>query len=75
MKRVPFSKQGPSVSIIGLGCMGMSGMYGPADRAECLATVVPVAHLKNDFALSGDARSQAIAISFFANLIARFSAV
>src|SRR5208337_275838 len=31
--------QGPSVSIMGLGCMGMSGMYGPTDRAECLATL------------------------------------
>ncbi len=39
MKRVPLSKQGPSVSIMGLGCMGMSGMYGPTDRAECLATL------------------------------------
>ena len=32
-------KTGPEVSAIGLGAMGMSGMYGPADRAESLATV------------------------------------
>lgn len=25
--------------MLGLGCMGMSGMYGPADRAESIATV------------------------------------
>ena len=25
--------------LLGLGCMGMSGMYGPADRAESIATV------------------------------------
>jgi aryl-alcohol dehydrogenase-like predicted oxidoreductase len=25
--------------MIGLGCMGMSGMYGPADRAESIATI------------------------------------
>ena len=30
---------GPRTSVIGLGCMGMSGLYGPADEAESIATV------------------------------------
>src|SRR4051812_14190188 len=30
---------GPAVSEVGLGAMGMSGMYGPADRAESIATL------------------------------------
>jgi aryl-alcohol dehydrogenase-like predicted oxidoreductase len=30
---------GPRVSSIGLGLMGMSGMYGPAEEAESIATV------------------------------------
>jgi aryl-alcohol dehydrogenase-like predicted oxidoreductase len=30
---------GPLVSSLALGCMGMSGMYGPSDEAESVATI------------------------------------
>ena len=35
----PLGTTGPAVSALGLGCMGMSGMYGPSDEAESIATI------------------------------------
>jgi aryl-alcohol dehydrogenase-like predicted oxidoreductase len=32
-------RTGPQTSVLGLGCMGMSDMYGPADRGQALATI------------------------------------
>ena len=35
----PLGATGPKVFPIALGCMGMSGMYGPADENESIATI------------------------------------
>lgn len=39
MERRRFGNTDLMVSVIGLGCYGMSGVYGPADDAESIATI------------------------------------
>lgn len=39
LRRRRLGASGPEVSIIGLGAMGMSDLYGPADEAESVATL------------------------------------
>ena len=39
MERRRLGAGGPEVSAVGLGCMGMSDLYGPADRDAAVATI------------------------------------
>jgi aryl-alcohol dehydrogenase-like predicted oxidoreductase len=39
MKKRLIGANGPPVSALGLGCMGMSDFYGPADRGQSIATI------------------------------------
>jgi len=58
MNRI-LGKNGPEVSAIGLGCMGMSGAYGQSDEKESIATIERALELGHnvldtaDFYLSG----------------------
>ena len=39
METTPLGRGGPAVSRVGVGLMGMSGSYGPADEDESIATI------------------------------------
>jgi aryl-alcohol dehydrogenase-like predicted oxidoreductase len=39
IRRIRLGDTGPEVSPLGLGCMGMSGMYGATDDRESIATI------------------------------------
>jgi aryl-alcohol dehydrogenase-like predicted oxidoreductase len=49
LTRRALGSQGLKVSALGLGCMGMSQSYGPADEAESMATLSRAIELGIDF--------------------------
>jgi aryl-alcohol dehydrogenase-like predicted oxidoreductase len=54
MKTRTLGRNGPNVSAIGLGCMGMSFAYGGGDEAESLATLARALELGVDFLDTAD---------------------
>ncbi|HTA36589.1 MAG TPA: aldo/keto reductase [Solirubrobacteraceae bacterium] len=54
MKMRTLGADGPAVSEIGLGCMGMSAFYGPADEGEARATLARARELGCNFLDTSD---------------------
>jgi aryl-alcohol dehydrogenase-like predicted oxidoreductase len=54
MKRRTLGRKGPSVSALGLGCMGMSEFYGSRDDEESIATILRSLNLGMDFLDTAD---------------------
>ena len=54
MERRRLGGHGPEVSAIGLGCMGMSDFYGPADEGESIATIHAALEAGIDLIDTGD---------------------
>jgi aryl-alcohol dehydrogenase-like predicted oxidoreductase len=54
MKKRTLGPEGPEVSAIGLGCMGMSAFYGTADEEECVRTIRRALDLECNFLDTSD---------------------
>ncbi len=55
MEQRKLGRNGPQVSALGLGCMGMSEFYGPTDEAESVATIHRALALGVNFLDTADA--------------------
>ena len=55
MKTRKLGTQGPAVSALGLGCMGMTGIYGEPDDVESIATIHRAIDLGINLIVTSDA--------------------
>lgn len=55
MKTRKLGKSGPTVSALGLGCMGMSGVYGKYDEKQAIQTIHQALDLEINFLDTADA--------------------
>lgn len=55
MKTRTLGKNGPAVSMLGLGCMGMTGIYGEANEGESIATLHRSIELGANLIVTSDA--------------------
>jgi aryl-alcohol dehydrogenase-like predicted oxidoreductase len=55
MEKRKLGKNGPAVSALGLGCMGMTGIYGEPNDAESIATIHRAIDLGIDLIVTSDA--------------------
>lgn len=54
MQKRRLGKNGPEISLLGLGCMGMSDVYGQADLADSVATIFDAIDAGVTFIDTGD---------------------
>ena len=55
MKTRKLGKNGPTVSALGLGCMGMTGVYGEPNDPESIATIHRAIELGVNLIVTSDA--------------------
>ncbi|MEO2216308.1 aldo/keto reductase [Chromobacterium vaccinii] len=71
MQKRTLGRDGPQVSALGLGCMGMSAFYGPHDDAESLATLDAALDLGVNFLDTADMYGPHTNEQLLAKLLAR----
>lgn len=69
MRKMKLGAQGPEVSVLGLGCMGMSISYGEPNDAESIATMHRAIELGCNLLVTSDAYGSGINESLIARAI------